>query len=551
MVEGAIWRRKAQPRSTAKNKFPIKGISGVTQRSWTRWLPAIALGLALGLSLAPLFFLRTLPFTDLPNHLAEATIFKFRGDPTGTLTPYFTSVVSWYQPAVAHSVIASWFPSVEVGDRVLWIVYVLAVPLLVARIARQCGGDGAASALAVLLLWNHVTLWGFVGFTLSIPLGLLCLSLHLDHLQRRTWRSAAGVALAIVVTYWFHVLAAALVAFGYVLIEAWHMVKSRSCRPAGRRWLPLAPVVIQTVVWISRGQEFNASRDFSFLKAYYSEEYLNSLMTRLTGFVLRDWSGLAAAPYGSLFAVACAAVFLLPFGVCLRRLLRTKEPLTIPQTGTLVFTLAAALVYVVLPDRLPYQHIFYERFSVFIFLGIAATLTWALPRYLPRLPRMLPGLASMVYAALWFHYFLGFAAIDRDFCRAFPRSEEVRRSSMVTVLDNPEYRGRAVLIHYNNYQIIWNRSPAPTKAAEYRFGVIRRGRASLPPYETWLYWRKRQAEVERAMRKYMDMDYVLAQGERPAAVLRKRPDFVLVRETGDWRLFKKLDPPAPGGEPND
>lgn len=78
----------------------------------------VALGTALlGLDLVALLPLGTWPFVDLPNHLAEATIFKCRRASTLPLHPYYASVGSAEKPSIAHIVLCSLFGSVETGNR--------------------------------------------------------------------------------------------------------------------------------------------------------------------------------------------------------------------------------------------------------------------------------------------------------------------------------------------------------------------------------------------------------------------------------------------------
>ncbi len=117
--------------------------------------------------------LNTLPLVDLPNHLAEATILQAQGKTNSLLSSHYTaSRLSWHQPAIAHMVICSWFPSVMTGNIILYLLYVIALPSSVVACARLCRGSPLIALLSVLLIWNANALWGFAEFTLALPVFL-------------------------------------------------------------------------------------------------------------------------------------------------------------------------------------------------------------------------------------------------------------------------------------------------------------------------------------------------------------------------------------------
>lgn len=54
-----------------------------------------------------LFSMRLLPFVDLPNHLAEATVFKY-ADSSNLIGQYYKAVPGFY-PNTFHTVFCSFF----------------------------------------------------------------------------------------------------------------------------------------------------------------------------------------------------------------------------------------------------------------------------------------------------------------------------------------------------------------------------------------------------------------------------------------------------------
>ena len=98
-----------------------------------RWFAWLWIALTL-INLAGLLPLKTWPLSDVPNHLAEATIFQQRNTPGSALHDYYTCHIRPTKPAIAHIVICSLFSSVEMGNRVLYGLYIVTLPLLVLRL---------------------------------------------------------------------------------------------------------------------------------------------------------------------------------------------------------------------------------------------------------------------------------------------------------------------------------------------------------------------------------------------------------------------------------
>src|SRR5688572_24862341 len=69
-----------------------------------------------------LLALPLLPFIDLPNHLAEATVYKFYGEDGNVLSQYYAPT-PWYFPNTFHTVFCSLFPDVEFGNKVFHLLY--------------------------------------------------------------------------------------------------------------------------------------------------------------------------------------------------------------------------------------------------------------------------------------------------------------------------------------------------------------------------------------------------------------------------------------------
>src|SRR5688572_16652180 len=102
-----------------------------------------------------------LPFIDLPNHLAEAAIFKYYGQPGNILSDYYKPA-PWYFPNTFHTLFCSVFPSVEMGNKLFHIFYVVLLPVSVFFAIRQLNGNLWYGLLAILFTFGYNLSFGFV-----------------------------------------------------------------------------------------------------------------------------------------------------------------------------------------------------------------------------------------------------------------------------------------------------------------------------------------------------------------------------------------------------
>ena len=494
-------------------------------------------GIILLVSVAGLLVVHTYPFTDLPNHIAEAVILKYAAHSSSPLADYFSLRVGPAQPTIAHMILAACFPNPEMGMRLLYMIYVIAVPLLMAVLARRCDGDHVLAILSVLTLWNYNCLWGFTGFTLAIPMLVVYLLAHVRFAENRLWRNGLLLAGALCLVYWFQVLAFALAAACYVLFEGWLLMKSRPRRLSLGPLLPLLPGLLLLAWWRFAGEEFGGEHLGDFLRQYYVTQFPQSFAARWLRLLVNDGRGLAAGTLGA--CVASAGAFLL-IGLPLAGLWLARHrhtPLTPARVATLSITFASLAFYFFLPGHLPGENYIYQRFSALFLLGLAGVATWATPPEVGRFARKLALSAASVYALLWFQFFWGFRAEDREFCTFMPRTPEMAQATIGALVDDADYRGHPALIHYNNYQIIWNHAPAPTRLVGYRFGAIRRGAIHLPKYMEWVE-RAPSEQLMEVVDRFAGLDYLMTHGDRPRALLGDNPDYALVKESAHWALYR-------------
>jgi hypothetical protein len=259
---------------------------------------------------------------------------------------------------------------------------------------------------------------------------------------------------------------------------------------------------------------------------------------RFTGFITNDWQAIACGNTGKGIAVFFAMVVLVPSVVCLCRIPHHNVPMTTARKATIAFLVSALACFVLLPNGLPEQNYLYQRFSVFCYLALISVLSWALPVYWPKiLSKILILLVVAGYVALWGHYFWGFRTVDRDFVTFHRTMPDTRQEFIGYLICDPEIRGRAALIHYNDYDIIWDRRPTLTRVGNYRFGMITQ-RLSLPRYREMVY-HKPLTKIISVVDQYNECNYFVVQGKDASEIIKRRADLSPVHEHGTWYLFKR------------
>ena len=98
-----------------------------------------------------IFSSRLLPFQDLPNHLAEATVFKLNMQTNDFLNGYYESV-PWYFPNTFHPVFCSLFPDVELGNKVFYFMYVVLLLVSMYLIVKELNGNTWYALLTILFI---------------------------------------------------------------------------------------------------------------------------------------------------------------------------------------------------------------------------------------------------------------------------------------------------------------------------------------------------------------------------------------------------------------
>jgi hypothetical protein len=206
------------------------------------------------LLLAPAAALAYLPMTDLPQHLAVASILLHGDDPQLGFAAYYAPAWerSLYVLPYLGALALAPLVSLETGMRAMVLLGLAALPLGVLALVRARGRPAWLALLALPLVYNRAFFWGFVSFELALGLALAALAL-LVRPPKGIARELVLAALcaAIVFTHPYGLL----LLTGYALL--WLLIGER--RALLRRTPALAPLFLGALAWALRaGQGVHA-----------------------------------------------------------------------------------------------------------------------------------------------------------------------------------------------------------------------------------------------------------------------------------------------------
>lgn len=212
---------------------------------------------------------------------------------------------------------------------------------------------------------------------------------------------------------------------------------------------------------------------------------------------------------------------------------------SVRSRSVLALVAAAALCFYVLPGKLVGQWALYQRYSVFLALGLIV-LTSLIE--LRRLPRAVP--IALILAACVAHWTL-YAEYFRDFDREnagftdeiLPEAGNTRLAGMIF---EPSFRTLQVYLHFTDYFITRRHGIAVTNFVDFRFGILERmpgGRQLPSPLEP--YYQPRYSADQRYGGEFDELDWLVVRGPIPAGIGESLGNFREARRSGEWTLFQR------------
>lgn len=470
-----------------------------------------------------------LPFVDLPSHLAEATIYKYYHDSDNLFSKYY-QLTPWYFPNTFYLVFTSVFPSVEIGDKLFFISYVILMPTATFLIIRELNGNLWYGLLSFLLIFNYNVTYGFVGFYMAIPITLfLFYTLLLD--AKKQWAIyKLYIAALLILLFYLH---AQVALFGIIMVGIMSILTyKKQLKGLFFSALTCVPVILLIGFWWTTRDAEGEGSTVEFLINYYQNSYLKELYRRGVVLVM-DHYQLMEGIWGFVIGLFFSLVIISPalyFKVWKR--IKWKQLLTGKLVYPFAFFLIAAGCYLILPYGLPGQIPLYHRFCTLVILSFIILISAVLPLSQKLMRHYVVG-ALLIYTFFWGEYIYSFNQANKGMDKEF-FAEIDNESRMAALIYDAAYRGKMVYPHFPNYFIVWNKGIAASKIIDYRFGIIRRKASieELPYYHAMIGTSYIQIE------DYDDLEYLLVKGGAPVENDENLLNFSLLKEEGHWKLYK-------------
>jgi hypothetical protein len=486
-----------------------------------------------GAAVAMVAAFRLLPFVDLPNHLAAATICRHIAEPGNLFAQYFETDL-WLNSNIFHTLflMAPVFPGVEFANHVYYSVYAALLPLSVLLIVRRLAGNIWLALPAFLLINNYNVMWGFSGYAMAIPLAIFHFHLTIKALTERSWCARAGAIVLPVMLFFVHAQMALFVMVLFTVSSLYY--HRRKLRLGFAELILLLPAVLLLLVWwFSREGQPGT---LPFLVDYYSGSYWQWFYFRWRLLVYENFF-LFSLPAGYYVALAFTLVMIAPLLVKLgQRQLGGSPMLKRPDVRlAIILPLLSLVLYVIVPQEIPGQPIVYERFSVLFMLGVIISGSVFYADRLARIYKVLLLAAVAAYFVCWFDHFDKFNDSHADLTpHILP--DQPAKETMGGIVYDYTFRDQPLNIHLPYYYTIWKKGITPASFIDYRFGTVRRkvGYRILPPYNPW------EGKALGYDGRYQTMDYLLVIGDVPRHLTTRLRLFKPVRTDGNCTLYRNL-----------
>ena len=471
-----------------------------------------------------------LPFQDLPNHLAEASIYKYilQGD---TVISQYYKLVPWYYPNTFYLVFCNFFSSVELANKFFYILVAGAMPFSIYLIIKELKGNCWYCLLSVFFTYNYNVSYGFSGFSIAIPtLFMLFYVLLMEIKENRIlWRIAASLLLLLLFFMQAQMALFGLTLFFSLMIfRYWGRYKILFGRLAGG-----VPIIVLLLIWWVTRAGAKEESTLVFLWDYFKTSYFQTFVLRFR-LIFFDNFQLCEGWMGLLIASIFSMSIFLP--LLIHRVWKSgtgRRQFSRDLQYPVLFFLISLGCYLFLPAGLPGEQVIYQRFSPVLLLSVIIIGSILLKDRETKWLKYFSIILACLYTFLWMEYIYSFNRENRSFDPAF-FSGINRQSIMAGYIYDNKYRGRPVYIQFPSYFIVWKKGIATSKIIDYRFGVIRRGikGKQIPYYEEW------PEEIDKIPTDYSALDYLLVKGKASVKPDSNLLNFNLFRKEGSWQIFR-------------
>lgn len=421
------------------------------------------------------------------------------------------------------------FPSVEFGNKVFYIIYIIIFPLSSLFLINYIGGNKWFSLLSFLFIYNHNVHWGFTGFTMSVPLIILFILFIIKFFEKQSTANIFTLIVLLLLIFSMH-FQNAIFCILILTITYIHNFK-KSFTYLSKYLIIIAPVIILMVFAYTSDTTSPQQNLFPFLYNYYLHDYLASVVERIKVLAVMDNFYFIEGPYGAVISVVFVMSFTIPILICLYK--KSKKVYSIIATDNYsyylyIFISTSFGCYLFLPNIIPGQNIIFERFSVFLMLALVLLSSYCYKRInISRISKVLIVFIVLFHFIVVSLYYNDFNAATKNFNEEL-LPDKASCSRLSGIIYTNTFKGRPVYIHFPMYFTVWKKG-ITTGLVDYRFFVIKRKADfdKLPYYREWI------GDSRDYKNEYQNLEYVLLKDSLKLDI----NGFELSKHTGDWYLY--------------
>ncbi len=287
-----------------------------------------------------------LPMIDLPGHMAQVAVWLRLGEVDYPFSERFQTM--WFQPYLLAYALTRLFAEVlplVYAQKVVITLSTVGLPLSMAYLLKRLGRDPVWALFGFAISLNYSFYFGFISYSLSLPLGIIVLGLWIEYLKFPSTTYSLALILTTLLLSLSHALAFALF---LGLAGVYTLAETRRLSDIGRLIVVSAGGLFFIAMWQIIVQS-GASAGRSAIEWQLGWQRILELPTYL----------LSATPSERLATFAGFGLFVLPF-LFGARLSRKK--------GVWAMWLAAVVLFFLSPVYLLKAHYIYCRFAVPVFI---------------------------------------------------------------------------------------------------------------------------------------------------------------------------------------
>ncbi|MGA2361382.1 MAG: hypothetical protein ABSG73_02885 [Candidatus Aminicenantales bacterium] len=472
------------------------------------------------LAIIPILLTPIPPVTDLPQHIAQARLFKETlANPDG---PY---IIQWLAPNnLIYVFLLVFWTVLPLGliTRAALIVIVLLWLAAIHGLGAVRSRAPATVAIVSLLIFNQSFYWGFLNFLIGFPVFILWFVLTTRDPEKTSWKLIGALAVTSFFLYESHALWFAAGAAWLILIA---LVKKASVKTALWRFAALVPCGLIAFSWYPDLSAFRAMAGFD------TAPHWSPLFDRLASFLDAAFGGIRGPVETIVF------VFLLLWAG-----LSIWQNRTRLKDGTDRDLLAAALFFlaivIVSPDKYMNTIFFSSRWfpaaMVFLLLALPA------PSFRRASPKVIALAVALLFSLITAFAWRSFETRDLSGFRG--SLARIQDSSRVLGLDlgkeSEHIKGRPFLQLFA-YAQVFKGGELNFSFAEHYSGLVAYKAKRDVRWTAGLEWHGEK--VKRT--DFAFFDFVLVNGEeKDHQILGRFPELSPLTHLGKWRLYEVKKP---------